>query len=94
MQVMGTSRWAFDVDSHFLVTQMLAFAKTVKDKGIAELHGAWIAEDDKRMWCTWDTDDVAVFQEALDEMNLDSGVVSELRPVKTFFSTVQETIPV
>jgi hypothetical protein len=94
MQVMGTSRWAFDVDSHFLVTQMLAFAAMVKDRGIAELYGAWIAEDDKRMWCSWDTEDVGALQEAIDEMNLDSGVVSELRPVKTFHSTVQDTVPV
>jgi hypothetical protein len=94
MQVMGTNRWAFDADSHLLVTQALAFADMVKEKGIAELHGAWIDEAGKLMWCTWDTDDLGALQEAFDEMDFESGLTSELRRVKTFFSTVQETIPV
>jgi hypothetical protein len=94
MQVMGTNRWAFDVDSQMLVTQALAFADKVKEQGIAELHGAWIAEDEKLMWCTWDTDDVAALQAAFDDMNRQSGLTSELTSVKTFHSTVQETIPV
>ena len=91
---MGTNRWAFDVYSQMLVTQALAFAEMVKEQGIAELPGAWIAEDEKLMWCTWDTDDIAALQTAFDEMNRQSGLTSELTAVKTFFSTVQDTVSV
>ncbi len=94
MQVMGANRWAFDVDPQMLVKQALAFADRVKEQGIAESHGAWIAEDEKLMWCTWDTDDIAALQTAFDEMNRQSGLTSELTAVKTFYSTVQETTPV
>ena len=94
MQVIGTNRWDFDIDPHIMVTQALAFAERVKKQGIAELHGAWIAEDEGFMWCTWDTDDLPALQAAIDEMNRRSGVTSELRSVKTFFSTLQETFPV
>jgi len=94
MQVMGTNRWAFDVDPQMLVAQALAFADMVKEQGIAELHGAWIAEDDKMMWCSWDTDNVPALQAAFDEMNSQSGLASELTLVKTFYSTVQETTSV
>ncbi len=73
-----------------LVTRALAFADMVKEQGIAELHGAWIAEDDKLMWCSWDTDNVPALQAAFDEMNRQSGLASELTLVKTFYSTVQE----
>ena len=94
MQVMGTNRWSFDVDSQILVRQALAFADSVKEQGIAELHGAWIAEDERLMWCTWDTDDVGALQAAFDEVNRQSGLASDLSSVKTFYSTVQDTIPV
>ena len=94
MQVMGTNRWAFDADPQLLVTRALEFADSVKEQGIAELHGAWIAEDQKLLWCTWDTDDLAALQAAFDELNRQSGLISELTPVKTFYSTVQEIAPV
>ena len=94
MQVLGTNRWDFDVDPHIMVTQALAFADRVKTQGIAELHGAWIAEDEGLMWCTWDTEDLPALQAAFDEMNSRSGLVSELRTVKTFYSTLQDTVPV
>ncbi|MCP3975688.1 MAG: hypothetical protein GY720_14480 [bacterium] len=94
MQVMGTNSWAFDVDPQMLITQALAFADMVREQGIAELHGAWIAEDEKLMWCTWDTNDLAALQTAFDEMNRQSGLTSALTSVKAFYSTVQETTPV
>jgi hypothetical protein len=94
MQVMGTNSWAFDVDPHMLVTQALAFADRVREQGIAELHGAWLAEDEKLMWCSWDTEDLDALQAAFDEMNRQSGLTSTLAPVKTFYSTVQDTVPV
>ena len=94
MQIMGTNRWDFDADPHMLVVRALEFADMVKEEGIAELHGAWIAEDAKLMWCTWDTDDVTALQAAFDEMNQQSGLTSELTNVKTFYSTIQETASV
>lgn len=91
VQIMGTNRWDFDIDPRFLVTRALEFADMVKEQGIADLHGAWIGEDERLMWCAWDTDNVAGLQAAFDEMNRQSGLTSKLASVKTFFSTVQET---
>lgn len=90
MQIMGTNRWDFDADPQFLTKQALKFADMVKEKGIAELHGAWLAENENLMWCSWDTNDVAALQSAFDEMNRQTGLTSTLTPVNTFFSTVQE----
>ena len=67
MQVMGTNRWAYDADPKMLLQGALAFADDVKERGIAELHGAWLAEDDKLMWCAWDTDDLDALQAAFDD---------------------------
>ncbi len=94
MQIMGTNRWDRDVDSQRLVTEALKFADAVKAQGIAELRGAWIAEDDKLMWCSWDAQDVTALQAAFDEMNRRSGLTSELTVVKTFFSPIQATTAV
>ncbi len=94
MQIMGTNRWDMDVDPGMLIAQALKFADAVKAQGIAELRGAWIAEDEKLMWCTWDTEDVEALQVAFDEMNRQSGLTSKLTSMHTFFSTVQETTPV
>ncbi len=91
MQVMGTNRWDFEVEPESLVAKALEFAEDVRMQGIAELHGAWIAEDEKLMWCSWDTDDLTGLQAAFDEMNRQTGLTSELSLVRTFFSTVQET---
>jgi hypothetical protein len=94
MQIMGTNRWDRDMDPRMLVARALEFADMVKQQGIAELHGAWIAEDERLMWCSWDTDDVPALQAAFDEMNRQSGLTSELMDVKTFYSTIQETASV
>jgi hypothetical protein len=91
MQIMGTNRWDFDADPGFLVTKALDYADMVREQGIAELRGAWIAEDENLMWCVWDTDDLPALQAAFDEMNRQRGLTSELTNVKTFYSTVQET---
>ena len=94
MQIMGTNRWDGEMDPRMLIAGALQFADMVKQQGIAELHGAWIAEDDKLMWCTWDTDDISALQAAFNEMNRQTGLTSELTDVKTFYSTVQETASV
>ena len=94
MQVMGTNRWTFDVDLQVLMARALEFSALMAERGIAELHGAWIAEEDKLMWCSWDTDDLDALQAAFAEMHRQSGLSSEPVPVKTFFSTIQDTVPV
>jgi hypothetical protein len=86
MQVIGTNRWERGVDRARLVSEALRFADAVKEQGIAELRHAWIAEEDKVMWCTWETEDLAALQEAFDEMNLRSGLTSELTTIKSFFA--------
>ena len=61
------------------------FAETMKARGIARLRGAWIASDQNLMWCLWDTKDVEALQDAFDEMNRQSGLVTELASVEKFF---------
>jgi hypothetical protein len=92
MQVMGENRWSFEVDPHVMVAQALQFAEQVKEQGIAELHGAWIAEDEGLMWCSWDTEDLAALQGAFNEMNRRSGLESRLTGVRTFYSTLQDVV--
>ncbi len=94
MQVMGTNRWEMDADPQFLIQKALEFSAMVKDRGIAELHGAWLAEDEKLMWCSWDTEEFSALRAAFDEMNRMTGLTSELTPVRTFYSTNQETTAV
>ena len=94
MQVMGTNRWTDDADPKMLVRGALEFSDQMRERGIAELHGAWLAEGQKLMWCAWDTDDLPALQAAFDEMNRQTGLTSELMVMHTFYSTVQETTAV
>ena len=82
MQVMGFNRWEMDVPTEALVGQALKFAEEVKANGIATLREAYIAPGDKVLWCSWDTEDLDALQAAFDEMNKQSGLVSELTPVE------------
>jgi hypothetical protein len=68
-----------------LIGQALKFADAVKAQGIAELRGAWIADDERLLWCTWETENVEALQAAFDEMNRQSGLMSELTSVEVFF---------
>jgi hypothetical protein len=63
------------------------FAETMKAQGTARLRGAWVASDQNLMWCVWDTKDVKPLQDAFDEMNRQSGLVTKLTPIKKFFPT-------
>jgi hypothetical protein len=71
VQIMGFNRWDTDVP--------------MKAQGIAQLRGAWIASDQNLMWCAWDAKNVQALQAAFDEMNRQSGLVTELTSVETFF---------
>ena len=66
--------------------QALKFAEDVKSQGIAKLRGAWIAHDQKLMWCTWETENLKALEAAFAEMNKKSGLKSELRPVEDMCS--------
>ena len=44
MLVMGTNTWERDIPKKALIFQALKFADDVKEKGIAELQGAWIQD--------------------------------------------------
>ena len=85
MQIMGFNRWDMDVPASALIGQALKFAEAVKSQGIAELREAYIAADQKLMWCSWDTENLEGLQAAFDEMNQQSGLASELTPVEVFF---------
>jgi hypothetical protein len=82
---MGTNRWELDAPKDFLVQKALEFAEAVKAEGIAQLRDACIAQDQKLMWCTWDTNNIEALQEAFNEMNRQSGLVSELTPIDVMF---------
>jgi hypothetical protein len=85
VQIMGFNRWDTEVPNKALVELALKFAETMKARGIARLRGAWIASDQNLMWCLWDTKDVEPLQDAFDEMNRQSGLVTELASVEKFF---------
>lgn len=85
MQVMGTNTWEFEVDTDQLIGQALSFSERVKEQGIARLLGAWISPEHRMLWCSWETDDVEALQRAFDEMNAQSGLKSELSPMRAFY---------
>ena len=85
MMIMGTNTWEKDIPKEPLVKQALKFSEAVKSQGIAELRGAWIAPDQKLMWCTWETEDVKALEAAFAEMNRQSGLRSELTPIDKFY---------
>ncbi|MFC1958469.1 hypothetical protein ACFLV6_00895 [Chloroflexota bacterium] len=82
MLVIGTNSWESDIPKEPLVKQALQFAEDVKSQGIAELRGSWIAKDQKLMWCTWETENLEGLQAAFDEMNMMSGLKSELTQIE------------
>ena len=83
---MGTNSWEIDIPKKPLVIQALKFAEAVKSQGIAELREAYIAHNQKLMWCTWETENLEALQAAFTEMNKQSGLKSELRPVDNMCS--------
>ena len=82
MLILGTNSWGTDILKEPLVKQALKIAENVKSQGIAELRGAWIAKDQKLMWCTWETDNLEGLQVAFDYMNKMSGLKSELTQIE------------
>ncbi|MHA2225049.1 MAG: hypothetical protein ACXAC8_07580 [Candidatus Hodarchaeales archaeon] len=68
-----------------LIKQALKFAEAVKAQGIAELLHAFIDNDEKLLWCTWETNDMKALEAAFAEMNKQSGLKSELKPIEQFY---------
>lgn len=85
MYVMGTNSWEFEVPTKGLIKMALKFSEDVKAQGIAELRDAFIAPDQKLLWCTWETENLEGLQAAFDEMNKETGLKSELRQVEIFY---------
>lgn len=85
MYIMGTNTWDFEGDTEFLVESALEFADEMKANGIAKLRDACIAPDQKRLWCTWETEDLEGLQTAFDEMNTITGLSSELTEVDIMY---------
>jgi len=85
MQIMGTNTWEAEIPEAELVKRALRFAEEVRVQDIAELRDAWIAPDEKRLWCTWHTEDLEALQEAFDQMNKQFGLKSQLTPIETFY---------
>lgn len=85
MLIMGTNSWEGDFPKKALLKQSLKFAEAVKSQGIAELRDAWIAHDQKLLWCTWETKDVKALEAAFAEMNEQSGLKSELKPIERYY---------
>ena len=85
MYVMGTNRWEIDIPKDMLVKQALDFAEEVKSKGIAELREFYLANDQKLLWCTLETDNPKALEEAFAVMNKQSGLMSELAVVEDMY---------
>jgi hypothetical protein len=85
MQIMGFNTWQGDMPTEPLIKQALKFSDDVEAAGIATLRSAWIAPAEKRMWCSWDTENLDGLQQAFDEMNDRTGLESQLTEVETFF---------
>ena len=82
---MGTNTWERDIPKQALIFQALKFADDVKANDIAELQDAWIAYGQKLIWCTWECKDLKALEAAFDEMNKQSGLTSELKPIEKIF---------
>ena len=86
MLVMGTNRWESDIPKDVLTMQALKFAEDVKSQGIAELQDFLLANEQKLLWCTWETDDLPALEAAFTVMNQQSGLISELTPVEDMYT--------
>jgi hypothetical protein len=82
---MGTNTWEMDIPNEVIIKQALKFTEDVESKGIAKLVGAWIAQDEKLLWCYWETDKLDVLKAAFVELNKRSGLKSELRMISQFY---------
>ena len=85
MKVMGTNTWEHDVPARALKKQSSGFAEGVKAQGIAELLEAYIAPDQKLLWCTWEINDLKALEAAFAEMNKLSGLKSKLEIVEKYY---------
>ncbi len=86
MLVMGTNRWESDIPKDMLTMQALKFGEDVKSQGIAELQHFLLANEQKLLWCTWETDDLPALEAAFTVMNQQSGLISELTPVENMYT--------
>ncbi len=84
MEVIGTNRWEFEADKDFMIKGALDFSEDVRRRGIAQLTHAWIAPEEKLLWCTWRTNDFAQLESAFEQLNERTGLISDLTIVEDF----------
>lgn len=84
MEVIGTNRWEFEADKDFIIKGALEFSEDVRRRGIAELTHAWIAPEEKLLWCTWKTEKFAELESAFEALNERTGLISELTIIESF----------
>jgi len=85
MFIMGLNTWKGDMPKKALIFRSLQFADSVKEQGIAELQEAFLAHDEKQLWCTWKTENLEALQAAFDEMNKQTGLVSQLLVAEKYY---------
>ena len=85
MIIMGTNTWDIEIPKEFLVKQALSFSENVKSQGIATLREFLLAHEEKKLWCTWETENLEGLQAAFDEMNEQSGLKSKLSIVEDMY---------
>jgi hypothetical protein len=85
MKVIGTNTWEVDIPKEALKKISLQFADGVKAQGIAQLLNAWMSTDKKKLWCTWETDNLDGLKAAFAEMNKQSGLSSVLEIYEEYY---------
>ena len=78
LKVIGTNTWEADIPKEALKKISLQFSDQVKEQGIAQLTNAWMSTDKKKLWCSWETDDLEALKAAFAKMNKRSGLKSVL----------------
>lgn len=84
LNVIGTNTWEADMDREMLKKMSLAFADGVRAQGIARLLDAWMSPDKKKLWCTWETEDLEALKASFAEMNKQSGLKSVLEVYESY----------
>ena len=84
MEVLGTNRWDYEADKDLMIKGALDFSEDVRRRGIAELTHAWIAPEEKLLWCTWKTEKFAELESAFEDLHERTGLVSDLTIVENF----------
>ena len=64
-----------------LVRFEIFLMSSARAKGIAKIHGSWLAADLGLAWCVWETDNVKALEAAFAAPNF-KGLRTELKPIE------------